>query len=240
MTNEIMCAIISAIVGAISGGAISWLLEVRKECKADKKEQVSAQKKIYENRPELEIIDYKDYTARPGYGVKKDSDINIFLGKIQRVSVEKGIVNAQFKEEHFNSEDWCCVVYTFKNVGKTDINCVNPMCLYKRDTVLCDVDLTQKVLRNGILNYSTWYEQKIHIGETFTMKICYHKECVISGMFTATIDMGLVDVNGRYWVQPLFAPENKMYQSSMLSYKQYREQLLPDVAIECFEKPWLW
>ena len=23
-------------------------------------------------------------------------------------------------------------------------------------------------------------------------------------------------------------------------YKKYREQLLPDVAIECFKQPWLW
>lgn len=53
-------------------------------------------------------------------------------------------------------------------------------------------------------------------------------------------EMRMVDVNGIPWVQPLFAPDNKIYQSSMISDREYREQLLPDGAIECFKKPWLW
>lgn len=240
MKNELICAIISAIAGAISGGVVNLLLEVRKERKEADREKKKAYKKAYENRPELEIVDYKNYIERTSYGVKKECDINIFLGKIERVSVEDGCVTAHYCEENFNSNDWCCIIYTFKNVGKKDIACINPICMYKRDTVLCDVKFIKQILGEGILSYTTWYEKEVHAGDTFTMKVCYHKDCVISGMLTAIMDMGMEDVDGIHWVQPLFAPDNKIYQSSMMSYKEYREQLLPDKAMECFEKPWLW
>ena len=38
----------------------------------------------------------------------------------------------------------------------------------------------------------------------------------------------------------LFAPNNKIYDSYEITYKEYKDEYLPDSAIECFKKPWLW
>lgn len=59
MTNELMNAIVSAITGAVAGGMVNLLLDKRKENLEDIKEK----KKIYEDRPELQIIEYKGWKA---------------------------------------------------------------------------------------------------------------------------------------------------------------------------------
>lgn len=240
MKNEIITTIISAIVGAISGGIVTWLLDLRKERRENKKQSRKNRKEIFENRPEFDIVDYKDYISRTGYGVKQECDLNIFLARIEGVSVDEGIVRAQFEMNDFNTDEWCCAIYTFKNVGKTDVTCVWPISVHKKRVVLYDTRIAKKLAEEGVLSYSVCYDKKIRVGETFILKICYHKDCVIAGTFEATLDLGFEDSNCHFWLQPFFAPEDKVYDSRQVTHKEYREQLLPDKAIECFKKPWLW
>lgn len=62
----------------------------------------------------------------------------------------------------------------------------------------------------------------------------------LSGMMSSIMFMCLEDCNNRFWNQPLFAPNNKIYDSYEITYKEYKDEYLPDSAIECFKKPWLW
>ncbi len=240
MTNDLINAIVSAIVGAISGGVVSFILEKRKEHREDKKDSKKNNREILENRPELKIIDYKDYIGRIGYGIKKQSDINIFLTRIENVSIADEDIRVQFNEEYFDENEWCCVIYTLKNVGKTDISCINPICRSKKDTILCSSAIAGEVLKYGLISYSAYYDKKVYVGDTITMKVCFHKDCVISGTISALMSMGLEDSNGRCWMQPFFVPDDKIYDAYIISRKEYRDELLPDIAIECFKKPWLW
>lgn len=240
MTNELLVALISAIVGAVVGGIITFLSDKRKERREDKKEKQNKKREIFENRPELKIVEYKDYLSRPGHKLKKKCDINVFITKMDKVSVEDDIVTAHYNKEFFNEEEWCCVIYEFKNVGKTDIRCVSPICTYKKNTMLCDVSNTQMILEHGLLSYSTMYDKKIREGDSFTMRVCYHKNCISAGMISAIMAMGIEDCNNRFWEQPLFAPKNMIYETLGVTRKEYKDDLLPDTAIECFRKPWLW
>ena len=240
MTSELINTLISAITGAIAGGFVTLLLDKRKERREDKKEKQNEKKKIYEERPELQIIEYKEYLNRPGNKLKKECDINVFMTKIEKVSIEDDIVIAHYNKEYFNEEEWCCVIYEFKNAGKTDIRCVSPICTYKKDTMLCSVYSAQMILEHGFLSYSTLYDTKIRAGESFTMRVCYHKDCIMTGMLSANMVMGIEDCNNRFWRQPLFAPNNKIYETHRITYKEYKDDFLPDAAIECFKKPWLW
>lgn len=236
MTNDLIIAIISAV----AGGIVTLLLEKRKEHREDKREKQNKKRKIYEERPELQIVEYKEYLSRPGYGLKKECDINVFMTKIEKVSVEDDMVIAHYNKNFFNEDEWCCVIYEFKNAGKTDIRCVSPICTYKKDTMLCSVANSQMILEYGLLSYSTLYDRKIRVGETFTMRVCYHKDCIIAGMISAIMVMGIEDCNNRFWEQPLFAPNNTIYETYRITHKEYKNDFLPDAAIECFKKPWLW
>ena len=50
--------IANAIVGVILGGAITWLIERRKEKRENCKEAKRQQREAVHNRPEMQITDY--------------------------------------------------------------------------------------------------------------------------------------------------------------------------------------
>ena len=245
--------IIIAAVSAILSGIITWIITVSSARRKERREDSLATKKehreIFQTRPEMDIIEFKDYLSRPGYGIKQKCDIELFVAHIDHVSVEdngkKGRkkqerVLAHFCPEDLNSNEWCCVIYVFKNVGKTDITTTDIICHYQKDTCIFPCDYARKYMEGNVLNYSECYDRKIRSDETVSVKLCYHKDRIITGMFSANMSIGMQDDNGRYWQQPLFAPTDKVYDSRQVSWKKYRTALLSEVAIECFKKPWLW
>ena len=175
MTGEWTITIITSVISAIIGGVVTLFIERRKERREDKKENEKKKKKVFKKRPELKITEYKEYLSRPGHKLKKECDINVFMTKMEDVSVEGDCVTVHYNKDFFNEEEWCCVIYEFRNVGKTDIRCVSPICTYKKDTMLCDVKVNKLVLEHGSLSYSTMYDKKVRVDESFTMRICYHK-----------------------------------------------------------------
>ena len=62
---------------------------------------------------------YEDYISRTGYGIKQKCDIELFVARIETVTIssdmKNGTVYAHYREQDFNKKDWCCVIYTLKN-----------------------------------------------------------------------------------------------------------------------------
>lgn len=248
-----MIEIISAAISALISGIIGWIAgsksERRKELREDTLAAQKERKEIFQARPEMEISEYKNYLSRPGYGTKQKCDIEIFMAHMDHVSVEdngkKGKkkrewVRAHFNHEDLNSNEWCCVMYTFKNVGATNISTTNIICNSQKDTCIFPCSFMDTYVTNHVLNYSECYDKKIRSGETLSLKICYHKDRVVAGLVSAILSIGMEDENGNYWQQPLFAPTDKVYDSRQVGWKEYRADLMPDLAIECFKKPYLW
>lgn len=247
--NEIISTAIKAIIDGIVNLFTASKNQRRKEQREDAIAVKEEQKEIFQSRPEMDIIEYKNYLSRPGYGIKQKCDIEIFVAHIDHVSVvgngKKGRkkrewVRAHFTPEDLNSSEWCCVMYTLKNVGKTDISTTNIICNYQRDTCIFPCALVEIFIENNALNYSECFDKKIRSGATVSLKICYHKDRVITSMMSATLSIGMHDANGNYWQQPLFAPADRVYDSRQVAWKEYRAELLPDSAIECFKNPMMW
>lgn len=244
MTNEIIIAIISAVAGGIVTLLTTLVLDKRKEKREDRLEAKKLQREAFQNRPEMQIVDFKDYIVRTGYGVKQKCDIELFVAHIETVTVEgkkkRAIVHAHYKEEHLNPDEWCCVMYALKNSGKTDISTTDIIWHFQQSSCIFPASEARQWAEGNLLNYSYCYDKKIRVGESISLRICYHKDSVISGMFSAPVSFGMIDDNGRYWTQPLFAPQNKVYDSRAISPKEYIEQTRTILAEECFKKPWLW
>lgn len=242
--NEIMIAIISSIISAIVTAIVTvpttLYVERRKEKREDKKEE----KEIFSNRPELEIVEYKDYLSHVGYGVKQKCDIEVFVAGIKNVAINGSgkyrVVCPHYRKEDFNSNDWCAVIYTFRNSGKTDISSLNVICNYKRDTCIFPCNSAERWASENVLNYSYCYDKKIRVGETITVKFCYHKDHILCGTFSANMSIGMEDDYKRHWVQPLFAPQDKIYNSEKTTYKNYMQEIRTDMAEKCFKNPCLW
>lgn len=239
---------LAGIVGAVCGGAVTlfvnMIIERRREKHADGIEARKEKEEILKNRPELAIVDYKDYLARVGYGIRQKCDIELFVARIENVTAtgakKQDVVYAHYREEDFDPDEWCCVIYKFENKGKADISSLDVICNSKRDTCIFPCDIAQSLAANHVLNYSHCYDKKIRIGEMITIKFCFHKDRVLPGMFSAIMAIGLEDDNNNHWIQPLFVPDNKLYDSKQISYKEYMERIRTDTAEECFKKPWLW
>lgn len=244
MTKEIIIAIISAVTGGVVTFLTTLALDQRKEKRDDRLEAKKLEREAFQNRPEMQIIDYKDYIIRTGYGVKQKCDIEFFVAHIDNVTVEGknkyAVVNAHYKEEHLNVDEWCCVIYTLKNAGKTDISTTNIFWHVQELSCIFPAAEARQWAEGNLLNYSYCYDRKIRVGESVSLKICYHKDAIVPEMFSAPVSVGMIDDNGRYWTQPLFAPQNKVYDSRAISSREYIEQTRTDTAEECFKKPWLW
>lgn len=241
MTSEVL---ISAVVSGTVSLLVNLIIERRREKRADRIETRKERKEAFETRPELDIVGYEDHLSQVGDAVEQKCDIELFVSQIKNVTTtgkgRQDIVYAHYYEDDVNLNEWCCVVYKFENKGKTDISALDIICNHKKTTCIFPCDSMQHREATNSLSYWCCYDKKIRVGETITIKLCYHKDRIPSGMFSAIMSIGLEDVNSRYWTQPLFAPEDKIYSSKEISYKEYREQIRTDVAEECFKQPWLW
>ena len=237
--ETIIGAIVSAIIGALIATLTTLAVERRKEKRRKIENDKKEKKEIFESRPEYAIVDYKNYISRTGYGIKQECDLDVFLTRI--IGIERnGRIDAIYQKEDFNPEEWCCVIYTLKNVGKTDISVSYIICHHKRTKVLLNSRFAKEYLNNRCLNYSESCDRKVRVGETLTIKLCYHKDHVIESFVDAILSVGMRDSSGHYWEQPLFIPFNKIYDSYRVSHAEFRSDILTDDAEECFQKPWLW
>ncbi len=239
--EKIGIAAISAVIGSVVGGVVKYLFDRISERKKDKKEKITKLNEQRKERPEFVITEMKDYFNRPGTCINSNScDLEVFVANIKNVNVSDKYVLVEFDDCIYDKKSWVCRKYTFTNVGKTVVYGVDIISNYKKTTCIFNAKSIDKMGKPGFLNYSELLDKRIAPNESFTLKICYHKERIQAGFFTAALDIGIRDDNNNYWVQPFFAPENKLYGSTKIDYHEYRDLIRPDDAIECFCKPYLW
>lgn len=221
---------------------IKNIFDRKKELQVEKKDILAKLEEERRNRPEFLITNMKDSFNRPGTCIDTHPcDLEIFVANIKKVNVVEDMVFAEYDDSILDKKSWVCREYTLKNVGKTVIYESAVISNNKRSTCIFeDKYINERVVNTGILNYYALLDRRIAPGETFTLKLCYQKKEIIGGPFCAAFEVGMRDDNGTYWVQPFFAPEDKIYESTKIPYQEYREAIMPDQAIECFKKPYLW
>lgn len=231
--------ILISVIGAIIGGLITLLIEHYKEKHKNKIEFSRKMEEAFKNRPEIEIVNYKNYFSRVGYGIKQKTDIEAFVAPIKNITVtgdgKNAQVNAHYFKDDFDATNWCCVIYTFKNAGKTNISTLDIISCNQKSTCIFTCGSARKWAEKNLLNYNICYDKKIRVNDTLTVKLCYHKDSIIDGRWAASIDIGMIDDNGLHWTQPLFAPANKVYDSHYISAKNYMQQIRVDIAEEYFK-----
>ena len=244
MKEEIIIAAVSALIGGLVTYLFTILSDKRKEKREDRLEEKKQNREAFQNRPEMTIVEYKDYISRVGYGVKQPANIDVFVAHISKTSIvgdkRHSSVLTFYEDKSLNIDEWCCVLYTLKNTGKTDISTFYLFSNFQQTTCIFPSSEARQYADANMLNYSYCYDKKIHAGETVSVKICYHKECIVPGLFSAPMSIGMVDDNGKYWTQPLFSPQDRIYDSRRSSLAEFNEMIRTTTAEECFKKPWLW
>ena len=241
-----MEAIIASVLGGLVSGLFTFLgvwLTIRHENKKTLQEELKRQKEkeeqLLENRPRLEIMGYKKLTK---YSPQKRADASILLCSIKEYKNE-GRAMFYYEESIVKPENWVCVEYTLRNTGHTEIDHIYFSSNLTKNTALFDVLNEENVMcyENNLLNYSVILEKTIKPQQIIKVKVCYSREDkVVSSPISAPIIIWMVDEKKHWWSQPLFAPDNKIYNSTKASYKVWKDYTSVETAIKCFEDPMLW
>ena len=219
----IICAIVSAIISSLITAFVSISIQKRKEEREDKINKKREQQTIFKQRPEFSIEEYKNYLDRPGYGIKQKCDIGVFISFIINKTKE-GLVSLNYKEDDFIKENWCCVIYKLKNSGKTDIKFVDIVSNHKKVIAVFNSEKVEDCLNKGYINYSEPLDRIVKVDEEIVVKICFNKDRVLHNLLSANLCLGMIDENDHYWMQPLFVPDKKIYNSYQVSRKEYIER----------------
>lgn len=241
-----MEAIIASVLGGLVGGLFTFLgvwMTIHHENKKTRQEELKRQKEkeeqLFENRPRLEIMGYKKLSK---YSAAKKADISLLLCSIKEYKNE-GRAMFFYDESVITPENWVCVEYTLRNTGHTEIDHIYFSTNLPKNTALFNVLNEENVMchDNHFLNYSVIFEKTIKPQQTVSIKVCYISDkIVVSNIGGAPITIWMIDENKNWWSQPLFAPDNKIYNSSRSSHKEWKDYTDEAKAIECFENPMLW
>ncbi len=111
MVETIISSVVSALIAAGIATATTLFIERRKERKQEYEKLRKERKELFASRPELKIVDYKNYITRTGYGLKQNCDLEVFLSHFNGVQIDKGRVLANYIPDDFNEKEWCCLIY---------------------------------------------------------------------------------------------------------------------------------
>lgn len=238
--------IVSSVLGAFIGGLFTVLgvrmtirheknKERRKEIKEELQEQKEREEQINKDKPRLEIV---DYTSIRKYKHSKSIDACIMMCGVEGYENEPRS-SFIYDKSLINQEDWVCVDYTFRNTGNTEIDHFYFSTNLPDNTAIFNVKDNQYELfyQQCLLNYDVILEKYVKPNETFTLRVCYIKDKLIRSIIkSATIVVWLIDVNGNWWEQPLFAPDNKIYLPTRSSNEAFRKETDIRYTVEKIER----
>lgn len=229
--NSFLATIIGIIVGWILN-FISTLYFNKKDEKQRKKEnELKEKQKQFENKPELIIENAMN---------KSNIDMEIFIGTFKIKYDEKRKYEIVYSKgiKNKNNHDYKDVV--IKNIGKSDIECLDIISTNKRNVILYDYKSLENIVDNKSVWYSYCYDRKIRVDESVKIRIYFEKNKQPYTPLSSTLAFLFEDQNHNYWEQPFFYEKNNIYAPVAKSYKDFKQAVSADDAYDCFEKPWLW
>lgn len=237
--------ILASILGGLVSGLFTFLgvfLTIKYQRNKDKKEELRLQQEkdaeFEKTKPRLEI---QEYIAERDYDENEEADISAILVKIK--GYEKYIHRFHYDPLVLDNSKWRCVDYVLKNTGNTEIDHLFLSTNLPKNTSLLNVSSREYIsdYEYKFLNYDVLLEKSIKPQHNVRIRICYiTDQIIVSNLGSAPIAIWLMDVNNNVWKQPLFAPDNKIYNSVRSSYKTFREYTDISTAIKCFDDPMLW
>lgn len=230
-----MIEIIASIAGAIVTGVFSLVAIKVKRCNDEKKAEKAKEEQILHDRPRLEIEECFEIDK---YTTSSKANESLIVATIEEFD------NGQFiyDDEILNEEKWASVEYILKNIGSTEIDHMYFSTNYVKSTSIFDnlSNLERSFPEKNILSYSVFSEKKLKPGETIRLQVIFLDEKIVGSPSHALITVWLVDINGCWWSQSLFAPHNKIDNSIKTTKKEWKENTDELKATKCFHNPNLW
>ena len=215
---------IMSLLGVLLGWKLNNLSNEKLELKKEKQKQ-------FENKPEL-------------YIEKEDKDLEVslevFVGTFNVKYDENENYEIVYPKDICNKKKHEYKDVVIKNIGKSDIECLDIASADKRRVILTNYDSLESLVKHKAVYYSECYDKKIRAGEKIKIRFYYLKGKEPYSVMCATLLFLFEDSNHNYWEQPYFYDRDNVYSPHGISYKEFRITVMPDDAYECFEDPKLW
>ncbi len=199
----------------------------------EKQENKKERKQQFLNKAEFHIEEKQ-------WDSKKELDIRLFMTDFKASINDKKDVEFYYSKDILKKEKYKHLRFYIKNIGNADVNQLDICVTAQKNTMLCDINEVEFLVDNKFVNYSICYDRKILKNDIILIDIAYLENSKICNMFSGELALIFRDSYGNLYEQPLFIQQRNLYEPHTISYKEYKIYTLPDTALECFKKPWLW
>ena len=226
-----------SIVGGIIGGLFTFLgVKVTIKHDDDKKKRVE-QKKILEEKPRLEVIEFKEV----GKHRNTKSDMDVICLAIKGFNKSDRRLEFTYDERALDKNNLVSCEYVLRNTGITEIDSVCLISNLPKNMSVIELRNAEFLVNGRFLNYEAWSDKRfIKSGEQIKLRVYFIEDQVITGLLSAPLGMYIQDVNGRYWHQPLFVPTKETDNSTLSSRKEMKSFADVESALKCFEGKEYW
>ena len=227
----------NAIVASLITLVITTIIQIifRKSDRKyeEKKDNKKERKEQFLNKAELHIEDKK-------WDSKEKPDICLFMTDFKTIINDDKEVIFNYSKDVLKKNKYKYLRFYIKNIGNADINQLDICVTAQKNTMLCDIDSLKTFVDNKFVNYSYCYDRKILKNDVILIDIAYLEDSKICNTFSSELVLLFKDSYGILYEQPFFIQQRNLYEPHSISNKEYRIYTLPDTALECFKKPWLW
>ena len=199
----------------------------------EKQENKKERKQQFLNKAELHIEDKQ-------WDSKEKPDISLFMTDFKVSINDKKDVEFHYSKDALKKDKYKHLKFYIKNIGNADINQLDICTTAQKNTMLCDVESIKYIVDSKFVNYSYCYDRKILKNDIILIDIAYLEDSKICNTFSSELALLFRDSYGNLYEQPFFIQQNNLYEPHIITNKDYRLYTLPDTAIECFKKPWMW
>ena len=227
----------NAVVASLFTLGITTIIQVifRKNDRKynEKQENKKERKQQFLNKAELHIEDKK-------WDSKENPDICLFMTNFTVSINDEQDVEFHYSNDILKKDKYKHLKFYIKNIGNADINQLDICVTAQKNTMLCDIESVKSVVDSNFINYSYCYSRKILKNDIILIDIAYLEDSKICNTFSSELALLFKDSYDNLYEQPFFIQQNNLYEPHPISNKDYRIYILPDTALGCFKKPWLW
>ena len=199
----------------------------------EKKDNKKERKQQFLNKAELHIEDKK-------WDSKEKPDICLFMTDFKTSINNKKDIEFHYSKDVLKKDKYKHLRFYIKNIGNADINQLDVCATAQKNTMLCDIESIKYIVDSKIVNYSYCYDRKILKNDIILIDISYLENSKIGNTFSGELALLFRDSYGNLYEQQFFIQQRNLYEPHTISNNDYRIYTLPDTALECFKKPWLW
>lgn len=222
-----------AILGVIVGWALSSLTSLILYRIRKKDAEEKDIKERFKHKGEFLASDGMNIPDEKVYYIKNIDALfcsyKVSLSKNNEITIgfPKGISNIKKLKHH--------MVY-IENTGESDINELEITVESPKHYMLIEKNHIEEYAEKGLANYGILLDRKIRKGEVVLLTIYYFEDDPAINLFGASLLLFYRDSLNNICEQVLFPEQNKAYEPSSVSQKEWREHVSVQKNLEHWEK----